>query len=65
VCWRAAGTQRGQFGPVPATGRPVTYAGATFLHFDGDSKIVDIWSVNELFQLLEQLGVRFTPPEGE
>jgi hypothetical protein len=43
----------------------VTYAGATFLHFGGDSTIVDIWSVNELFQLLEQLGVRFTPPDGE
>jgi predicted ester cyclase len=65
VCWRAAGTQQGQFGPVPATGRPVTYAGATFLHFGGDGTIVDIWSVNELFQLLEQLGVRFTPPDGE
>jgi predicted ester cyclase len=63
LCWRAAGTQQGQFGPVPPTGRPVAYAGATFLHFDGDGKIVDIWSVNELFQVLEQLGVRFTPPD--
>ena len=65
VRWRAVGTQRGQFGPVPPTDRSVAYAGATFLRFDGDGKIVDIWSVNELFQVLEQLGVRFTPPDGE
>jgi predicted ester cyclase len=65
VRWRAAGTQRGRFGPVPPTGRPVAYAGATFLRFDADGKIVNVWSVNELFGVLEQLGVRFTPPDGE
>ena len=63
VRWRAAGTQRGQFGPVPTTGRRVEYSGATFLRLDDEGKIVDVWSVNELFQVLEQLGVRFTPPE--
>jgi hypothetical protein len=41
----------------------VEYAGATFIRFDGFEKIVDIWSVNELFQVLDQLGVRFTPPD--
>jgi len=63
VRWRAAGTQQGQFGPVPPTGRRVEYAGATFLRFDGAGKVVDVWSVNELFQVLDQLGVRFTPPD--
>jgi len=62
VRWRAAGTQRGPFGPVPATGRRVEYSGATFLRLDADGKIADVWSVNELFGVLEQLGVRFTPP---
>ncbi|MEV1288176.1 ester cyclase [Micromonospora sp. NPDC049679] len=62
VRWRAAGTQLGQFGPVPPTGQLVSYSGATFLRFDTDGKIIDAWSVNELFQLLQQLGVEVLPP---
>ncbi|MEU7616737.1 ester cyclase [Micromonospora rifamycinica] len=60
--WRAAGTQAGQFGPVPPTGQVVSYSGATFLRFDAGGRIVDVWSVNELFQLLQQLGVEMLPP---
>jgi hypothetical protein len=62
VRWRAAGTQAGEFGPVPPTGRVVSYSGATFLRFDAEGRIADVWSTNELFQLLQQLGVRVTPP---
>ncbi|GIF76708.1 ester cyclase [Asanoa siamensis] len=62
VHWRAAGTQLGQFGPVPPTGNVVSYSGATFLRFDADGLIADVWSVNELFQLLQQLGVEMLPP---
>ncbi|MEH1054546.1 ester cyclase [Micromonospora sp. CPCC 206171] len=62
VRWRAAGTQAGQFGPVPPTGQVVSYSGATFLRFDAQGRIVDVWSVNELFQLLQQLGVEMLPP---
>ncbi|MEV0327765.1 ester cyclase [Micromonospora echinospora] len=62
VRWRAAGTQTGQFGPVPPTGQVVSYSGASFLRFDPYGRIVDVWSVNELFQLLLQLGVEVLPP---
>ncbi|GAA0795117.1 ester cyclase [Spirilliplanes yamanashiensis] len=62
VRWRAAGTQAGPFGPVPATGRTVSFSGATFLRFDADGRIADAWSVNELFQVLQQLGVEMLPP---
>jgi predicted ester cyclase len=65
VRWRAAGTQAGPFGPIAPTGRIVTYAGATFLRFDAAGRIVDVWSVNELFQLLQQLGVQVTAPPAE
>ena len=60
--WRAAGTQSGPFGPVPPTGRRVEYSGATFLRFDADGRVADVWSVNELFQVLQQLGVEMVPP---
>ncbi|MFG1660495.1 ester cyclase [Micromonospora chersina] len=62
VHWRAAGTQAGQFGPVAPTGRVVSYSGASFLRFDETGRIVDVWSVNELFQVLQQLGVEMLPP---
>ncbi|MFD0786058.1 ester cyclase, partial [Micromonospora azadirachtae] len=61
---RAAGTQVGPFGPVPPTGRVVSYSGATFLRFDASGRIADVWSVNELFQVLQQLGVEMIPPPG-
>ncbi|MGS2613619.1 ester cyclase [Micromonospora sp. LZ34] len=64
VHWRAAGTQAGQFGPVPPTGRVVSYSGATFLRFDETGRIIDVWSCNELFQVLQQLGVEMLPPAG-
>ncbi|MET8528874.1 ester cyclase [Micromonospora sp. NPDC005172] len=64
VHWRAAGTHAGQFGPVPPTGQVVSYSGATFLRFDTDGRIVEVWSCNELLQLLQQLGVEMVPPAG-
>lgn len=60
--WHGTGTQQGEFGPVPPTGRSVDYNGATFLTFNATGKICRIWSVNELFQVLQQLGVTVTPP---
>lgn len=64
VHWRAAGTHAGQFGPVPPTGQVVSYSGATFLRFDTAGLIIEVWSCNELLQLLQQLGVEMVPPAG-
>jgi predicted ester cyclase len=62
VRWRGTGTQRGPFGPVPPTGRAVDYQGASFMRF-ADGRVVENWSVNELFTVLQQLGVTVTPPD--
>jgi len=59
--WEAAGTQHGAFGPVPATGRTVRYGGATFCRVV-DGLVVEVSSVNDLFGLLQQLGVEVSPP---
>ena len=59
--WQATGTQRGTFGPVPPTGREVSYRGATFCRVV-EGRIVALSSVNDLFGLLQQLGVEVTPP---
>lgn len=59
--WEATGTQHGAFGPVPPTGRSVHYRGTTFCRVV-DGRVVEIASVNDLFGLLQQLGVEVTPP---
>jgi predicted ester cyclase len=59
--WRAEGHQEGPFGPVPATGRPVAYDGATFVTVR-DGLVADVWSVNDLFGLVTQLGATVVPP---
>jgi predicted ester cyclase len=62
VRWRGTGTQRGWFGPVPPTGNKVDYEGVTWLRFDANGHVADIWSVNEQYEVLDQLGVDFRPP---
>jgi predicted ester cyclase len=62
--WRAEGHQLGVFGPIPATGRPVAYDGATFVTVR-DGLVADVWGVNELFSVVTQLGATVVPPSGE
>ena len=63
IRWQATGHQAGPFGPVPATGNAVSYQGVTVFRVAG-AKIVELWSVDELFQLLQQLGAELVPPGG-
>ncbi len=58
--WTATGTQLGQFGPIPPTGRTVTYAGAHFLALTG-GRITGLWSINDTFGKVLQLGATLPP----
>ena len=64
VRWRAEGHQGGAFGPVPPTGREVRYQGVTLMRVL-NGQVVELWSVNELFQLLQQLGAELVPPDAD
>ena len=59
--WTATGTQHGQFGPVPPTGKAVTYTGVHFLTVK-DGRITALWSINDTFGKILQLGVELAPP---
>lgn len=59
--WTATGTQLGQFGPIPPTGKVATYAGAHFLTVRA-GQIVDLWSINDTFGKVIQLGAELVPP---
>jgi predicted ester cyclase len=60
--WTATGTQEGPYGPLPPTGRSATWPGATFVRFDAKGRICGVWSVNDLFGLVQQLGATVEPP---
>ena len=59
--WKATGTHMGGFGPVGPTGRVIEYEGAHFISVRA-GKIIDLWSVNDTFGNLQQMGVAFVPP---
>jgi predicted ester cyclase len=61
--WTATGTQQGRFGPIPPTGKTATYAGAHFLTVEG-GRITDLWSINDTFGKVLQLGAELKPPSG-
>ena len=50
------GTQRGAFGPIPATGRQVTISTVDIVRI-ADGKIVEEWGLDDRMGLLQQLGV--------
>jgi steroid delta-isomerase-like uncharacterized protein len=54
--WRAAGTHRGPFAGIPATGRPVRIT-AMHLHRVVDGKLSEHWEEIDLLRLMRQLGV--------
>ena len=61
VHWRATGRQIGAWGPVPPTGRTVTWDGVHFFTVR-DDRIVAMWATADLFSKAQQLGVTMVPP---
>jgi steroid delta-isomerase-like uncharacterized protein len=59
--WTATGSQLGPFGPIPPTGKTATYCGVHFFTVV-DGKITDLWSINDTFGKVLQLGAEMVPP---
>jgi predicted ester cyclase len=56
----ARGTQEGQFGPIPATGKRVEITVVDIMRFK-DGKLVEHWGVADRFAAMEQLGMKPPP----
>ena len=54
-CWTAHATHTGDFMGIPATGKQVAYNGMSVGRFEG-GKVVEEWTVMDMFTLLQQLG---------
>ena len=58
--WRARGTQRGELGPVPPTGRAFEIEGVTIERIAG-GRITEVWVARDELGLLRQLGLLSEP----
>lgn len=58
ILW--SGTHTGEYSGVPPTGKAVRVPGIAVWRFSG-GKVVEIWSIQDQFSLLQQIGV--IPPE--
>ena len=54
--WRARGTQRGDLGPIAATGRSFDVSGITIERIE-HGRIAEVWVVRDWLGFLQQLGV--------
>jgi steroid delta-isomerase-like uncharacterized protein len=60
--WTSRGTHKGEFAGIPATGKQVSFTGATTYRVAG-GKIVEGWWSYDLFGMLQQLGAIPAPAE--
>jgi steroid delta-isomerase-like uncharacterized protein len=58
------GTHEGEFRGAPPTGNFFKYLGI-HMHTLKDGKIVELWVVEDLLYLMQQLGMELKPKEGE
>ena len=61
VRFTITGTQLGQWGPLPATGKPVRFEEIVILRFV-DGKVAEQRGIPDNLAALRQLGVMPTPP---
>ena len=54
------GTQKGQFGPIPPTGKKVEITVIDIMRFK-DGKLIEHWGVPDRFAAMEQLGMKPPP----
>jgi predicted ester cyclase len=59
--WRATARQIGQWGPVAATGRSISWDGVHFFTLR-DGKVVSMWAMADVFAKASQLGAVISPP---
>jgi predicted ester cyclase len=54
------GTQKGQFGPMPPTGKKIEITVIDIMHFK-DGKLIEHWGVPDRLAAMEQLGMKPPP----
>jgi steroid delta-isomerase-like uncharacterized protein len=54
LVWR--GTHSAPYGGVPATGKPVALMDMAIWHFGADGKVAEIWTLQDHFGFLKQIG---------
>jgi ketosteroid isomerase-like protein len=56
----ARGTQEGQFGPIPPTGKRIEISVIDIMRFK-DGRLIEHWGVADQFAAMEQLGMKPPP----
>jgi predicted ester cyclase len=60
IRWRATARHIGQWGPVPATGKTISWDGVHFFTVR-DGKVVAMWAMADVFGKAMQLGASLEP----
>ena len=56
VLYKATGTNTGEYGDAPPSGKKATYEAVSIYHIIG-GKIVEMWSVSDMLDFYKQLGI--------
>jgi predicted ester cyclase len=62
IRWRATARHIGQWGPVPPTGKTISWEGVHFFTLRG-GKVVAMWAMADVFGKAMQLGAVLEPPQ--
>jgi predicted ester cyclase len=62
IRWTMGGTQLGPFGPIPPTGKRISWSGITICRI-ADGKVIDDRGEEDSLSVMRQLGVVPTPEQ--